>query len=148
MYKNCKLCPCPDICLRTEKFCEWAKLENDVYKRHICNSSSRSRENEIIIHATSNQAQVIQNQSTPIIGQGGSLHKIPLALSLEITKEMKECPHFVKCSTGCGLPTCKAGRKGSVDLSKNDGSTLVTFLDCATCLRPDNEELGKIISGL
>ena len=81
---------------------------------------------------------------TVVTGQAGSLHKLPLSLSVQVTTSMKGCPHWQKCSTGCGRATCKIGKFGTPDPRVNDGSTLVTMIDCGTCLYPDNEDLKKI----
>ena len=89
-----------------------------------------------------------QEQHVAITGQAGAVHRLPLSLSLQITQEMKNCPHFIKCTNGCGKNTCKAGKKGSVDLSKNDGSTLVSLLDCGSCLHPENQELKALVDGM
>lgn len=70
----------------------------------------------------------------------GAVTRIPLAESIAITAERKSCPHFVAVSgCGCNRSRCMAGREGEIDKVKDDGSTLVSFWDCAACLRPDNQ---------
>jgi hypothetical protein len=132
MENRCKYCwisseiPCP----MDQKYC--TGLEADAIRKQFWHSvQSRSQE-----------------QSVVISGHSGSLHKLPLSESIRITNEMKSCIYYEKDSNcGCGKSRCKAGLQGSIDTRSNDGSSLVTFLDCAVCLNPDRPDIREMRDG-
>jgi hypothetical protein len=91
---------------------------------------------------------ISNNQHIIITGHAGTLHKIPVAESVQLSKDINACPHRIKdASCGCGKSLCLAGKQGVIDPRKTDGSTLVTFLDCSICLRPDNADIKAMRDG-
>ena len=133
----CDPCPCPDICLQWSSFCVFAARtpQNQIEIKHICN---RSRIGDNLTDKT-------------VLSTGnGSVATIPVAETIVITQEMNACPHYLKSSNcGCGRSLCKIG-KGEMTIAPEqvtDGVFtdsvghkyiyLVSFWDCAHCLRPD-----------
>lgn len=121
------------VVARTKNDYFWVLTSND----HPDHKIWRSRMTEKV---TGVPAQVpVQSEKTVISTGNGGMALIPLAESLQLNKEMRECPHYEKrgCHT-CGKAFCKAG-KGEPGQVMNVKYSLVTTWDCYHCLRPDVE---------
>lgn len=126
---TCEKCPCPVICLQRPSFCEWAKTGEKSKLDHICMRSSIG-ENPAIIHS----------ERTVISTGNGGMQTVPAQDAIQLNKEIRECPNYNKISNcGCGRARCMIGKGGEIDKTTNDGTSLVSFWDCAACLRPGVE---------
>jgi hypothetical protein len=124
----CEHCPCPDVCLQRQDFCNMAsrspKIEREII--HICERSKMKG--------------IVQSERTVISTGNGGMQAVPAEDAIKLNKEISECPNFNKVSNcGCGRSRCIAGKGGEIDISTNDGTSLVSFWDCAACLRPHME---------
>jgi hypothetical protein len=131
---SCELCPCHDICLQRLSFCEWALTGEKSKLDHICMRSALG-ENPNVSAAIS-----VQSEKTVISTGNGGIQAVPTQDAMQLNKEIRECPHYNKISNcGCGRARCMIGKGGEIDKATNDGTSLVSFWDCAACLRPNME---------
>ena len=92
-----------------------------------------------IIEKANNLPPSPAEYSKVVISTGnGNMTAISKEESIKLIKEINLCVFFTRHSgCGCNRARCSAGKQGELDTAKNDGSSLVSFFDCATCLRPD-----------
>lgn len=82
---------------------------------------------------------IIKEQKVAISTGGGGIATIPLSDSIQLKKEINDCPNYIKdASCGCGKGWCMIG-KGQPDSRFEDGRGLVSIWDCGACLRPNIE---------
>ncbi len=112
-------------------------VQRDGYRRKIVQFIGETLELPEV-----QQSKIQQNVA--IARQDGSILVIPIKLSMQINDEIYKCPQYTKDSgCGCGLSRCNLG-KGKIDTVKNDGTGLVSWIECAKCLRPSDEIIARL----
>lgn len=109
MSEACPKCPCPDICLRREIWCQWAadKLADSVEVRSICDRSRLAKDPD----------RIATGRPEPIDDIRPSVIE-----SLVLTRRMTACLHRTKLPGCCTAAMCELGGK------------VVSHVDCFTCL--------------
>ena len=129
---KCSKCPCPDRCDGRQAFCQWMSADNPdpVHIRTIC----YNRKPHTIITGNQGSSDHHSRQGTVI----------ELSKTILINKKISECQYRYKDgSCGCSSYICRAGKKGRPHIT-HPGQTLVSFIDCAGCLFPEDEDVLRL----
>jgi hypothetical protein len=121
-----------EIHIRRTKHEQWRVLTDDNYPNH------KIYRKKVLAKANNLPSPRSEYEKVVISTGNGNMTAISKEESIKLIKEINLCVFFVRHSgCGCNRARCSAGKQGELDTAKNDGSSLVSFFDCATCLRPD-----------
>jgi hypothetical protein len=125
-----------DIVIARQKNPRWNYLCSDECPEHVIRRVQVLK----IAGAPALEIPPVQSERTVISTSNGGIQAVPTQDAMQLNKEIRECPHYNKISNcGCGRARCMIGKGGEIDLQTNNGTSLVSFWDCAACLRPGVE---------